>query len=156
MPASLQPTPPSAAAASPAPDSASQGWILERSPRDAASSLRLFGLTSGERLRRALARAGCPARRVDDDALPPLAPGQRVVVLRADRVLDERLVEALVTAPDSFLAHASLGPLGAQVRAEDAAATVDALLGRGSPPARLRRSAPETLVSPYLAKLRKR
>jgi phosphatidylglycerophosphate synthase len=107
-------------------------------------------------MRRTLARAGCPARRVDDDALPVLAPGERVLLLRADRVLDERLVEALIAAPDTWLVHASLGPLGAQVRGEDAAETLAALRGGGAAPARLRRATPETLVPPYHVKLRKR
>jgi phosphatidylglycerophosphate synthase len=156
MPASPQPTSPSAAAAGSNPERATQGWILERTPRDAARELRVFGLTPGERLRRALERAGCAARRVDDDALPALARGERVVVLRADRVLDERIVEALAAAPDTLLVHAALGPLGAQARGDDAPAAVEALLGRGPLPVRLRRAAPETLVSPYFAKLRKR
>lgn len=106
-------------------------------------------------MRRALARAGCTPRRVDDDALPVLAAGERVALLRADRVLDERLIHALVAAPDTLLVHASLGPLGAQVAAEDAAAVVAALRGSGEAPARLRRVSPEALVPSYRAELRK-
>jgi phosphatidylglycerophosphate synthase len=149
MSASPPPTPPSAASAS------SQGWILE-APDGAARALRVFGLTPAERLRRTLARAGCTARRVDDDAPPVLAPGERVVLLRADRVLDERLVEALIAAPDTWLVHASLGPLGAQVSADDAGQALAALRGAGPAPARLRRATPEALVPAYQEKLRKR
>ena len=40
------------------------------------AELRTFGLTASERMRRALARAGCAPRRVDDDALPVLEPDE--------------------------------------------------------------------------------
>jgi len=106
-------------------------------------------------MRRALARAGCAPRRVDDDALPVLEPDERIAVLRADRILDERLVRALVGAPDTWLVHATLGPLGAQVAARDAAAAVAALRGSGDPPAGLRRVSPDALVPPWRADLRK-
>jgi phosphatidylglycerophosphate synthase len=106
-------------------------------------------------MRRALARAGCAPRRVDDDALPVLEPDERVAVLRADRILDERLVRALVAAPDTWLVHATLGPLGAQVAARDAAAAVAALRGGSEPPAQLRRVTPEALVPAWRADLRK-
>jgi phosphatidylglycerophosphate synthase len=155
MPASQTPrtaaAPADAGAASAAAPAA---WILERDARN-GDELRIFGLTPRERLRRALARAGCAPRRVDDDALPPLAEGERVVVLRADRVLDDRLVRALIDAPDTLLVHASLGALGAQVCAGDAPSAVAALRGRGEVPARLRRVAPEALVPAWRADLRK-
>jgi phosphatidylglycerophosphate synthase len=132
------------------------GWILangSREPDDAGP--RIFGLTSCERLRRALARAGCAPRRVDEDALPVLPPGERVALLRADRILDERLIDALVASPDTLLVDAALGPLGAQVVAEDAAAAVAARRGGGAAPARLRRVTPEALVPSWRAELRK-
>jgi phosphatidylglycerophosphate synthase len=139
----------------PAP-SAAAGWILGRSARASdGAELRTFGLTASERMRRALARAGCAPRRVDDDALPVLEPDERVAVLRADRILDERLVRALVAAPDTWLVHATLGPLGAQVAGRDAAATVAALRCSGDPPAGLRRVSPDALVPPWRADLRK-
>lgn len=92
---------------------------------------------------------------MDDDALPVLEPDERVAVLRADRILDERLVRALVAAPDTWLVHPTLGPLGAQVAAQDAAVAVAALRGSGDPPAGLRRVAPDALVPLWRADLRK-
>lgn len=55
------------------------------------SPLRIWGLTSDQRLRRQLARAG--AREVTDQA-------QRLVMLRADWVYDDALVRGLAEAPD--------------------------------------------------------
>lgn len=151
MPASPQETQRPAAALS-----AATGWILGRSARaPEGSELRVFGLTASERMRRALARAGCATRRVDDDALPVLEPDERVAVLRGDRILDDRLVRALVDSADTWLVHATLGPLGAQVAARDAAAAVAALRGNGDPPAPLRRVTPEALVPLWRADLRK-
>src|SRR5262245_61209094 len=151
MPASPRETQRPAAA-----PSAVAGWILGRGARASdGAELRTFGLTASERMRRALARAGCAPRRVDDDALPVLEPGERVALLRADRILDERLVRALVASPDTLLVHASLGPLGAQVAAHDAVSAVAALRGRGDAPAGLRRVTPEALVPAWRAELRK-
>src|SRR5262245_29435273 len=151
MPASPRETQRPAAA-----PSAVAGWILGRGARASdGAELRTSGLTASERMRRALARAGCAPRRVEYDALPVLEPDERVAVLRADRILDERLVRALVAAPDTWLVHASLGPLGAQVAARDAAAAVAALRGNADAPAGLRRVSPDALVPPWRADLRK-
>jgi phosphatidylglycerophosphate synthase len=133
--------------------SAAVGWILERDPK--AAGLCIFGLTPGDRLLRALWRAGCTPLRIGEGEAPPLATGERVAVLCADRILDERIVQALVATPDTWLVHPSLGALGAQVGASDTAAAVAALRGQGEPPARLRRIAPDALVPGYQAELRK-
>jgi len=136
--------------------SATIGWILESDTRsEPCAELSTFGLTAGERMRRSLARAGCAPRRVDADSLPALAPGDRVALLRADRILDERLVRALVAAPDTWLEDAALGPLGAQVAAQDAAPATAALRGRARAPSSLRRVTPDALVPAWRADLRK-
>ena len=136
-----------------AAESAAIGWILESDARErSGAELSTFGLTPGERMRRSLARAGCAPRRVDDDSLPALAPGDRVALLRADRILDERLVRALVHSPDTWLEDEALGPLGAQVVAQDAAA---ALRGCARAPGGLRRVTPDALVPAWRAELRK-
>ncbi|HVN37285.1 MAG TPA: CDP-alcohol phosphatidyltransferase family protein [Myxococcota bacterium] len=139
-----------------AAESAAIGWILESDARErSGAELSTFGLTPGERMRRSLARAGCAPRRVDDDSLPALAPCDRVALLRADRILDERLVRALVHAPDTWLEDEALGPLGAQVVAQDAAAAAAALRGCARAPGGLRRVTPDALVPAWRAELRK-
>jgi len=135
------------------PQNTPQGWVL---PAPAAEATRIFGLAPPERLRRALARAGCRSvRSVTPEALPPAdAP---VVVLRGDVVLDERLVQGLVELPGALLVCDGLGPVAAHA-APDEAARVAAALARGGEPTdtTLRRCAPGDLAPAYVAKLRKR
>lgn len=105
---------------------------------------------------RSLRRAGCADLRVVDDAQAPPAHGT-VLALRADVVLDERLVAGLRGAPDTLLVTADLGPVGAHVAAERAAAACAALANEdpGALP-EVRRTTPQELVPDYVAKLRKR
>src|SRR5690606_6415474 len=63
--------------------------------------LRLWSLPQAERWRRALARAGVALAGEADAALP--ATGA-VVLVRADYVLDDGLVRALVASPGTVLA----------------------------------------------------
>jgi phosphatidylglycerophosphate synthase len=137
------------------PQPAAVGWILERGSRGPRSELRIFGLDPAERLRRSLVRAGCAVSCVREEALPPIAPTERVALLRDDCILDERIVAALVASPDTMLVDASLGPLGTQTSGADVTAALAALCGQGEAPPRLRRVTPETLVPAYLAHLRK-
>jgi hypothetical protein len=87
-------TAPSASAPAPA------GWVVRRTAEP--SGVRIWGLAPEERLLRALRRAGCGDLRVVEEAAPPPAHGA-VLALRADIVLDERLVEGLRGAPDTLL-----------------------------------------------------
>ncbi len=132
------------------------GWVVRRTPEPASGGVRIWGLAPEERLLRSLRRAGCRDLRVVEAQAPPPADGA-VLALRADVVLDERLVEGLRGAPDTLLVTPDLGPVGAHVgcaRAPAACAALaradaDALPG-------VRRVAPPELAPAYVAKLRKR
>src|SRR5262245_38553504 len=112
------------------------GWVVRRAAEPGEGAVRIWGLAPEERLLRSLRRAGCcdPCI-VDAQTLPP-ARGA-VVALRADVVLDERLVEGLLAARDTMLVAPDLGPIGAHVasdRAPDACtalARADAAALRG-------------------------
>src|SRR5262247_914298 len=76
-------------------------WILAM---PGSMAIEIWGLSPTERLRRSLGRSGCEP--IDtlgpDDALD--APREGVCLLaRADRIYDERLVEALAKAPGTVL-----------------------------------------------------
>ena len=78
------------------------GWVVRRAAEPDGGGVRIWGLAPEERLLRSLRRAGCrDLRVVEAQALPP-AHGA-VLALRADVVLDERLVAALAGAPDTML-----------------------------------------------------
>lgn len=111
------------------------------------SSLRIWGLTSGERLARQLRRTRV---RVDDAAAP------LVVLLRADWVYDEPILQGLVAqqAPaalctDDGTCVAAVVPAG---RADEAAA----LLTAGSAPQDLPRVGPAQVAGAFNRKLKKR
>jgi len=95
--------------AHPAATAAVAGRVVGSSP------LRIFGLTSGERLHRQLARAGAGA------AAEAVA---RIVLLRADWVFDDALVRGLVKSDDDVALAADNGECVALVvpvaRAEEA------------------------------------
>jgi phosphatidylglycerophosphate synthase len=63
--------------------------------------LRLWSLPQAERWRRSLIRAGVGSVAREDD---PLSSGGRIVLVRADYVLDDGLVRALVATPGCLLA----------------------------------------------------
>ncbi|HKA14006.1 MAG TPA: CDP-alcohol phosphatidyltransferase family protein [Myxococcota bacterium] len=133
------------------------GWVVRRAAQLEGGDLRIWGLAPEERLLRSLRRAGCGDPRIVDEHALPCASGGAVIALRGDVVLDERLVEGLVAAPDTMLVAPDLGPIGAHVpseRAPDACAALaradaDALPG-------VRRAGPPELAPAYVAKLRKR
>lgn len=64
-------------------------------------SVEIWGMTSAERLRRSFARAGITDVRPVDAAATD-APDPRILI-RADWVFDQRLIEALIRAPDTVL-----------------------------------------------------
>ncbi len=138
------------------------GWVVRRDlrcdsgPAADPREVRIWGLAPEERLLRSLRRAGCLDPRVVDAQAPPSEHGA-VLALRADVVLDERLVEGLRGARDTLLVTPELGPVGAHVPSERAHAAC-AALARADADALpgARRVAPSELVAAYVAKLRKR
>jgi phosphatidylglycerophosphate synthase len=114
----------------------------------------IWGMTSRERLRRALARAGVAA------ADGP-ARGAAILVLRADHVLDEVLVPALRDRPGALLVSPDGRAVAAHVPAGGDAEAVERALGEDRPPgdpafAGLAPLGPAALAGAYDARLRKR
>ncbi|HTQ37004.1 MAG TPA: CDP-alcohol phosphatidyltransferase family protein [Steroidobacteraceae bacterium] len=109
------------------------------------SGLRIWSLTSGERLRRQLRRAGAAA---DADA-------QRVVLLRADWVYDDPFVRGLVAraAPCGMWRDETCVAL---VVPPQRLAEAGQLLAAGRAPPDLPRVAPQEIAGSYNDKLRKR
>ena len=155
--------------------SALRAWILDpRSVPSAGSAGSAgpcaFGLSSSDRLARALARTGvgrtdllAPDSRLDD-------PGEtRSVVFRSDYFYDERLVAALLAAADAVLCAPASNDqpgeaLAANVAGSQLADAVGFLRSEASgaanavppsPPSPLRRVIPTDLVPAYNAQLRK-
>jgi phosphatidylglycerophosphate synthase len=117
--------------------------------------VRLWGLSSRERLTRQLRRAGVPRA---GDRPPPPAERGTVVVVRADHVYDDRVIAALVNSPGVLL-QADSGPDAAAIAAHvpgDRADEAAEALGRGAAPdPALRLVTPRTLVPAYQKQLRK-
>jgi phosphatidylglycerophosphate synthase len=132
------------------------GWVVRRAAEPAGSGVRIWGLEPEERLLRSLRRAGCRDLRVVEAQAPPPAHGA-VLALRADVVLDERLVAALAGAPDTMLVAPNLGAVGVHVPGDRAQAAC-AALASADPDAlpELSRVTPAELVPAYVAALRKR
>jgi phosphatidylglycerophosphate synthase len=146
---------PSASALAPSAP-APVGWVVRRAPAPAGPSVQIWGLSPEERLLRSLRRAGCREPRVVDAQTSPPASGG-VVALRADLVVDERLVEALRGAPDTLLVAPDLGLIGAHVASEHAAEAWAALAHADADALRqVRRLTPSELAPAYVPKLRKR
>jgi phosphatidylglycerophosphate synthase len=137
-----------------------RAWILAAPGSEA---IEIWGLSPAERLRRSLDRAGCSTIRT-------LAPGQGIapapregvcVLVRADRIYDERLVEALASSPGTALVDLAngSGPPEAVAVCAEADRLGEALewlreRRRGAPPG-LRAASPGELVPGYIAALRK-
>jgi phosphatidylglycerophosphate synthase len=118
--------------------------------------VRIWGLAPEERLLRSLRRAGCSDVRIVDAAHPP-SERRAVVAVRADVVLDERLVAGLRGAPDTLLVAPELGPIGAHVSSDRAGALCTALAhAQAEALPEVRRVAPLELVDAYVPGLRKR
>jgi phosphatidylglycerophosphate synthase len=111
------------------------------------SALRIWSLTSDERLRRQLQRAG---------ATSAAASAERVVLLRADWVYDDPFVRGLVAQATPCGMWTDAETCVALVVSPDRVAEASALLARGAAPADLPRSAPEEIAGSYNDKLRKR
>jgi phosphatidylglycerophosphate synthase len=81
-----------------------RAWILSPGPEDPASEIRIWGLSPSERLRRAFQRLGAASVQLlaPGDALPGAEEGP-CVVARADWLVDERLVQALLEKDEAVL-----------------------------------------------------
>jgi phosphatidylglycerophosphate synthase len=145
----MESTEPSRAAAPP-------GWILAVPDADA---LRVWGISPAERLRRGLALAGVdPVTIVAADGEAPPVPEQGVVVVRADWVLDERILERLREAREPVwvedgeegvaVAARVAGPAAPDWLAALRSGEAGALPGDA-------RTTPGALVPSYISKLRK-
>src|SRR5882724_10089700 len=132
------------------------GWVVRPAAEPDGGAVRIWGLAPEERLLRSLRRAGCCDPRIVNAQAPPRAGGA-VVALRADVVLDERLVAGLLAAPGTMLVTPDLGPIGAHV-ASDRAPDACAALARADAAALpgVRHAGPAELAPAYVAKLRKR
>ena len=128
-------------APSPARDRRVAGIVVGDSP------LRVWGLSSRERLRRQLARAGAAGEPAD---------AERVVLLRADWVLDEALVRGLVSGEGDVALVAEDGRVVGLNVAAPRALEAQALLDAGRAPAQARALTPAQLAGSYNDVLRKR
>lgn len=135
---------------------ASEGWILAA---PAAEALRIWGVPPAERLRRGFAAGGVESvLELAPEAEPPPVPASGVVAVRADWVLDERILDRLAEAgPPLWLADADGGaPIAARLSGPAAARWLAALRsGDAGGLPRAARTTPGELVAPYNAKLRK-
>jgi phosphatidylglycerophosphate synthase len=147
-------------------------WIIgsERVPE-----VQIWSLSTAERHRRLLARAGCTSVRTlkaDEDPGDPQAPS--VMIVRSDAILDERLVKGLFAARNTILVANRAqnagwgGAVAAHVDAEYAAEALRSLdraaqteqpaasnADAATPAAGIRLAAPGDLAPAYSAQLRK-
>lgn len=125
--------------------------ILQESP------IRLWGLTSRERLELMLSKAGVA---VDQDPSSPAAEGDSVLLLRGDFLYDQRIIKNLAANVGIVLeanTPQGLRPVGAHVAGE-LADKIEALLSegdRGNYPPGLRRETPDTLAAAFMKELLK-
>ncbi|MDH3212665.1 MAG: CDP-alcohol phosphatidyltransferase family protein [Myxococcales bacterium] len=138
-------------------------WIFR--PAD-APAIEIWSLTPEERLRRALRNAGCArVECVDPEGSASPPDSGTVLVFRSDAIYDERLVQALVSTPDTVLVAPRRpdggfgGPVAAHVEAAQLRDAVSLLRHPSEPPAAslraLRRVSPGELAPDYTASLRK-
>src|SRR3954470_21223347 len=85
-----------------------------------AGPRRFWGMTSRQRLERALTRAGAP--------IEPSAP----VLVRDDFIFDEMLIPALLRQPGVLLTDADGEPVAGHIAEATQPATVEAALGSGA------------------------
>jgi len=120
---------------------------------------RLWGITAAERLRRALKRAGVTAEPAAGGA--PLPADGGLLIVRADYLYDEPLIQALVAEPGVVLLDEAGGrnlPVAAHVASADGEAALRHVETEGSVerPAGLAARGPAALASTYRHALRKR
>lgn len=116
-----------------------------------ASTVMIWGMSSAERQRRQLARAGVHEVRATPDGLDP---GADIVILRLDFAYEQRLIDALVERPGSALVSGGQA-VAANVTGADAAEAV-AAVARGQVPAGVEALDSEGLAGSYNFQLRKK
>jgi phosphatidylglycerophosphate synthase len=151
-------------------DSSRSAWIIGN---ERASEVLVWALSTSERHRRLLARAGCKTIRTldaNEDPGDPQTPS--VMIVRSDAIIDERLIEGLLAAQNTILVanRAQNAGWGGAVAAHvDSAHAAEALrtLRRAAkdeqppaaeadrPAAGIRLAAPGDLAPSYSARLRK-
>ena len=153
-------------------DSARSAWIIgnERSP-----DVKVWALSTSERHRRLLVRAGCETiRKLDANETPGDPQTPSVIILRSDAILDERLVEGLLAVQNTILVADRAqnagwgGAVAAHVDSVHAAEALRTLRSAAAnehsatpetdgptPAASIRLAAPADLAPAYSAKLRK-
>jgi phosphatidylglycerophosphate synthase len=121
------------------------------------SPIRLWGLSSRERLDRMLKKAGVTIQHENDR---PVAEKDSVLLLRGDYLFDQRILLNLLSAPGVIIEVETASgsrPVAAHV-APELADQVEAIIcqdGGSDYPTGLRCETPETLASSYLKDLRK-
>jgi phosphatidylglycerophosphate synthase len=140
-------------------NAASAAWLLRRrGAQSAEQSALIWGLTPEERLRRTLRAAGCAQIESVDPlaSLPAVPAATPLLILRSDYVFDERLVRALLSAPDTLLVTPEGTPVAAQVAAGRGAEIAGLLAGGAAAGVNgLRTATPSRLAPAYTAELRK-
>jgi phosphatidylglycerophosphate synthase len=122
------------------------------------TSLRLWSHSTAERLVLQFARAGLRKTIAEDALAHHEGP---LILVRADAVLDQPLIPALIAAPGLILLAAAHGrnvPAGAHVRSPDAPSVADILRGKRTAAAdpRIRICTPADLGVAFWKQLRKR
>ena len=138
---------------------APRAWIVASA---SPVPVEIWGLSPAERLRRCLDRAGCrPIRSLAAEDSAEAPHEGLCLVARADRIYDERLIEALAKAPGTMLVDPGNGaaqavPVAACVEAARFSEALEWIRQRrsGVPPG-LRGIGPRELASGYIAALRK-
>ncbi len=119
------------------------------------SPIPLWGLSPSERLRRQLQAVGLSQSIEALEARPTHAS---ILLLRGDYVYDDRVIEALVAAPNTLLRASKRSPVvAAHVAADDVSQATALIAGTQTQPtaSNLRIETPESLVSNYQKKLLK-
>jgi len=120
------------------------------------SPVKLWGLTSRERLERVLAKAGIN----DFISDPTQATTDNVLLFRGDYLYDDRVIQNLLESPDTILLTSKEGheiPVAAQVKADLALPVLDYLNNGNLNKAlqSLNMVTPQTLTPAYQQRLRK-
>lgn len=120
------------------------------------SPIRLWGLSSRERLERVLIKHGGITLQ---ERAPVTAAGDTVLLLRGDFLYDKRIIHNMISNPGVVLEAVTprRRPVAAHVPAELADQVEAILAGDGGSdyPRGVRRETPDTLVTAYLKELRK-
>jgi phosphatidylglycerophosphate synthase len=152
--------------------SARSAWIIEN---ERTSEVQVWALSTSERHRRLLARAGCESiRTLDANEDPGDTQAPSVMIVRSDAIIDERLIEGLFAAQNTILVANRAqnagwgGAVAAHVDSEHAAEALRVLRraaeneqpptpeANGPTPATgIRLAAPSDLAPAYSARLRK-